>query len=194
MLPDNVLSSEYVPGDFIPPDDKRRTLTKAWQLGGAAIGDTSEGLQNRVWVCETDGFNINVYPETSAGDTVVITTDFSISEVSLAFDQNMRPVIAYVAGSMAKLYWYDSTAEANVTTELPGVISPMVALDDKRDSATNAGTSDVIFAYIKNGGFFYRQQRDRYTVERELAEVAPGRRIWRMGLGTGLRMLFEFEI
>jgi hypothetical protein len=83
----------------------------------------------------------------------------------------MRPVVAYIVGALCYLYWYDTTVDAFVTTQLGVARSPRVTHDDKRLRAEQ--TADVLVAYIKNDTLCYRQQRDRYTVERVLATGIP---------------------
>jgi hypothetical protein len=92
------------------------------------------------------------------------------TELSLAFDQNCRPVIAYVEAGTIKLYWFDTQAAAQTTTAFDGLgTSPMLCLDDKRTEA--ATSSDVLLAYLRDGYAYYRQQRDRYGIEYTLGRV-----------------------
>ena len=113
-----------------------------------------------------------------------------ITEIDLTFDQNMRPCVAFVSDSIPKLYWYDTKiGDFNITT-FSGILSPRVSLDDKRDF--NISNSDIIFAYIKNNGLYYRQQRERFTVEHLLKSYQNNhsKLLWRIGMGINNRFLF----
>lgn len=191
-LPLNQLSSTPVPSLFLAPDSRLRlSLLADYELGGVALFDASQGLMVQVWeVRVVSGTTIQVKPEAGATWTDV-TTDTAITEVALAFDQNMRPTVAYVAGGVAKLYWFDSLAVAFVTTFFAGASSPVVTMDDKR--ALEMTANDVLFFYIIAGTVYYRQQRDRYTIERSLGVVPAGAtRFKRWGMGDALRLQLEF--
>ena len=113
-----------------------------------------------------------------------------ITEIDLTFDQNMRPCVAFVSDSIPKLYWYDTKiGDFNIMT-FSGILSPRVSLDDKRDF--NISNSDIIFAYIKNNGLYYRQQRERFTVEHLLKSYQNNhsKLLWRIGMGINNRFLF----
>lgn len=80
------------------------------------------------------------------------------------------------------------------TTEYSGVYSPRLCLDDKREYQN--ASRDVLFFYIKTGTpekLCYRQQRERYTVERELVDVpANTLRLGRVGMAKTNRVQIEF--
>jgi len=120
----------------------------------------------------------------------------------------MRPAIAYVEDGTPKLNWYDTTIPGQTTTSYPGIVTPRVSLDDKR--MLQSQISDVIFAYIRSEGgqnrIFYRQQRDRYTIEydptedldpatraeyRAMVDESPG--LIKIGMNRQLRMQFMFR-
>ena len=115
-----------------------------------------------------------------------------ITEVDLAFDQNMRPVLAYVSGGIAKLYWYDTVSQSQVITDFPNAKNPRVSLDDKR--TFNTANSDVIFAYINNDQLCCRYQRERYGIEHVLHQLPPKTELVKIGMGTANRFLFDTMI
>lgn len=190
-LPLNEFSSPAVPGVFQAPDDRPRTsLLEDWELGGVALGDPSQGLQVQNWQARLSGDDIQVKPETGLVWSTVITVA-GVTELAFAFDQNMRPVVAYVAAGVAKMYWFDTVAAAFVTTTFAGASSPVVTMDDKRRSLVSL--SDVLLFYIRAGNVYYRQQRDRFTIERLLGAVPVGMtRFLRWGMSTTLRVQLEF--
>jgi hypothetical protein len=63
----------------------------------------------------------------------------------------------------------------------------MLTLDDKR--ALASATNDVILAYIRAGGLYYRQQRDRFAVEYVVGTgVGSSSRIVALGMGANMRL------
>jgi hypothetical protein len=99
----------------------------------------------------------------------------------------MNSSVAYIAGGNPSLYWYDTVPEEFVTTPYPGITTPFLTLDDKRPS--QLGTSDMLFFYLKAGKLYFRQQRDRFTIEYELTDVPSYiDRILAVGMGRNLRM------
>lgn len=158
--------------------------------GGIALNDPSEGLLYQPWLGVCDGVSITL----SAPNTAPVTwiTGAEISEFSFSFDQNMRPAVAYVEAGIAKLNWFDVAVNQQVTTVYDDTYrNPRMSLDDKHRLASD--TSDVIFAYLRGGSLYYRQQRDRYLTEYLLASGVQGR-LNRIGLNRQNRMQFELVI
>jgi hypothetical protein len=190
-LPDNALSSTPVASPLIAPDsDPRADFSEDYERAGVAVNDPTQGLDVKTWRGWTDGTSVFVAPLPTLSPVTTVVTGANITEVALSFDQNMEPTVAYVEGGMVKLRWYDSQAGSTVTTSWLGVRSPMLTLDDKR--ATAGSTSDIIFAYIRDGQARYRQQRDRYNVEYTLGPVpGPSSRLLRVGMGVNNRLQFK---
>jgi hypothetical protein len=107
----------------------------------------------------------------------------------------MRPAVAYMQGTVARLYWFDSFAAAQVTTDLdPGITSVFLSMDDKRAVASLLNTNDIILLYIRDRQLFYAQQRDRFRTPRVLASfTGTGTRILRAGMNTGGRFQIEID-
>lgn len=187
MMPDQVLSSTTIPGEFIHGDTLPFNPLVDYEPGGVALNDASQGLFGKLWTLQvvSDIFLL------SAADVspVALFTRAGTTECSLAFDQNMRPTIAFVAAGQATLWWYDSIAEAQVFTDLAaGVSNPRVTLDDKRPMQSEV--SDVILAYLRAGALYFRAQRDRYEVEYLLASGVQ-RSLRRISMNNKLRLQFE---
>ncbi|WP_444922937.1 hypothetical protein ACJJH9_12200 [Microbulbifer sp. DLAB2-AF] len=89
---------------------------------------------------------------------------------------------------MWKLYWYDSSQGAQITTDWPGIVTPKVSLDDAR--STQSAVSDVIFAYLKNGNLYHRLQRDRYGNEYLLASDVNSPGLIKIGMNWQFRFQF----
>lgn len=191
-LPDNRLSSEPVPGYFLGARAQIFPDYIDYMDGGVAIQDPSLGLDYQVWTAEivSDVIEGNIMLSAPTYPATSVYTGDDITEVSLAFDQNMNVCVAFVEAGVAKLLWYDTTVSEMVVTEIgSGVTHPRVALDDSREF--NRVNSDIILAYIKDGALYYRQQRDRYQIERQLSS-GPWIALKRIGMGSTLR--FQFQV
>jgi len=162
-----------------------------YEEGGIALNDASQGLQVQTWLLRLDdGGLFYIYPE-DGEETLLFTEELALS-CSLAFDQNMRPVVAYETAEDSRLRWFDTVANGIVTTTYAGARNPRLSMDDKRELATQLGTNDVIFAYLIGNSLRYRQQRDRYLVEYDLGESTRFRRLNNIGMGVNNRFNFQF--
>jgi hypothetical protein len=189
MLPDNVTSSIGFGGLFVSPDDRVTTPIVDYERGGIALLDTSQGLQVKNWRVYLEDVNVYVLGEGDPSPTLLFS-ESQITEISLAFDQNMRWSVGYIANGVLKLRWYDSTVSARVTTTFEAAVNPKMALDDKR--ALSVDTSDMILAYLRGSTLYYRQQRDRFLIERALrTDLFPGTKLKNIGMNKNLRMQFE---
>jgi len=189
MIPEERVSDPAVIGQtvgsfFLGP-------LKAIEWGGVALNDASQGINVKPWMIEY---------KLQTGDVVVSAPDVAetilfnrdgISQVSLAFDRNMQPVVAFVQLGQAKLYWFDPIEGDFVfwETELGAAKTPRVTHDDKRDG--QSGISDVILGYVVGSSLRYRQQRDRYEIERTL--LASGvRNLIHIGMNDHMRLQFSY--
>lgn len=196
-LPDNVLSAAEVPTRFFGARSGSTTSTIDYEDGGLALNDPSEGLLYQRWrarLFRAGEVDSSVWLDaTHIGEFEWLSVPY-MTEISFTFDANMRPAVVYVAAGQAYLNWYDTTIPGYVTTTLPaGVVTPRVAMDDKRYVGSNGyQLSDVILAYVRSGNLYYRQQRDRYQTERLLkVGVTP---LIRIGMSRGLRLQFMHEV
>lgn len=188
MLP-GTLTVNGPHGPFLPPDDLGYSRLLDFEDGGVALGDASQGLTGYVWEVSAHGDDIRVRRDAGA-----YTTLFSMPhayELALAFDQNMRPVVAVSTRTKdLHLYWYDPIAGAHVLTALGHGRSPRLTLDDKRPGADQY--NDVILGYVSGKVVKYRQQRDRFAAEYSVVSGIPGHaRLHQLGMGTNLRLQFK---
>lgn len=188
MLPLQSLSSRPIPGPYLPPDDRPYLPLEDYELGGIALRDPSQGLRVQVWTASMSGDDVMVTAPSVA--PTLLFTRAGITEIGLAFDQNMNPCIAFMAGDQMTLWWFDTLAHAQVFTDFDGN-SPRVCLDDKRE--TQNAASDIIFAYMRSGGLYFRAQRDRFGVEYFLTNIDPGFVFTKIGMNTVNRLQFAFE-
>lgn len=196
-LPDNVLSTAAVYAPFIGAAALPITPLRDFETGGIALNDASEGLQYQVWharvVRNVDtGLDDIIVGAESVADTVVYSgTD--ITQLSIAFDRNMRLHYAWVESGDCKLHWYDSVAEEMTTTNFGSTfITPRLTHDDKRE--LQSAKSDIIFAYLKGGDLCYRQQRDRFDTERVLKADTGSAGLIKIGMNTANRLQFMLQV
>jgi hypothetical protein len=123
--------------------------------------------------------------------TVVATGLGSVTDVSLAFDSNMQPVIAYLEDGVCKLRWFRLLINGFQTDAFAGCITPKCSTDDKRE--TQEGASDVIFSYVRAGNLYWRTQRDNYEIERLVGTCPPGWGLARTGMTSGFRFRWDLR-
>ena len=175
MIPGNTFTAIAIPGGFRPPNDLPYTPMRQIVWGGQAIGDGTKGRLVKYWEVYLDPTGINVKPVNGVNAfTLTGLTVSDITTVSLSFDSNMGVVIAYTVPTGANLYYFDSLTSQYTTKFFAGVNSCRLCVDDARYFYSSA--SDVIFAYTNAGNLYYRQQRDRYNIER-LIRATPNRLI-----------------
>lgn len=188
MMPENMLSTTPVPGDFLYPDNFEYHALRDYEWGGIGLQDPSLGLFVQVWVLSLDGADVVVEAPNTA-PTTLFTGD-GITELSLAFDHNMNPFVAFVQNGVARYWWFDTLTSNQVLSDLPiGSTNPRAAHDDKRYLERN--TSDIILAYVRAGSLYMRMQRERYTIEYELATgvLFP---LQKIGMSDKNRLQFQF--
>ena len=190
MLPNNnAISSIPMPEVFLNPDSFNRAPLLDYEQGGVAINDVSQGMQVINWSCYVaDGLS-DVYIKPGDGAQILLLTVPGVEELAISFDQLMRPVFAYKIAEQLYLYWFDSVVQQFVTTGFGIGRFPRLSLDDKR--TFNVSNSDVIFAYMRNDGLYYRLQRDRYTVEYTVETGIGNLSLVNIGMSRNLRMQFE---
>ena len=187
MLPDGVLSTTAFARMFAGYRRNYCSPTRDYEWGGIALNDPSGGLMYQRWRCRIYGDYVILDAEEVQPTAIYVGA--LLTECSIAFDQNMQPTLAVVEGGRAKLQWYDSGEGKQVVTVLDAdVITPRVSQDEKRQSQT--AYSDVILAYIRSGGLYYRQQRDRFKIE-YLLDAGPHTGINKIGMNVGGRLQFS---
>lgn len=194
MFPNHELSDVPHRAGFAYPvktlslEDKRR----AWEYGGVALNDTSQGLYVKLWegvlIDNGDTGTSDIYVRAPGVPLTLLFSAPGITEIDLAFDQNMNPFIAYMQAGVPKFYWYDPTVGGMVHTALPSGCSDLrCALDEKR--WFGVADSDIELAYVRGGSLYYREQRDRYQIER-LVQANVTRLIC---IGMNVQSRFQFR-
>jgi hypothetical protein len=187
MLPDGVLSTIPIPGLFLGSRMLFVSPTRDYEDGGIALNDPSQGLQYQRWRCRIFGDYVVLDAEEVLPQVIFVGAE--LTECSIAFDQSMRPALAVVEAGQAKLQWFDSSVGEQVITFLdPDVVTPRVTLDDKRPGQIS--NSDIILAYVRLGGLYYRQQSDRFLIEYFL-DAGPHTGINKIGMNKHFRLQFS---
>lgn len=190
-LPGNVLSQDITPAAFEPPRDIWKVPTHDYARGGVALADPSQGLSVKNWHAFLNEARTQILVEADGVSPTLVTSDIDITEISLTFDTQMRPFVAYVAGGIAKYYWFDPLVPGFVTTSLPaGSTNPRCSIDDIRPQ--QSANADIILAYMRDGSLMMRMQRDRYLIEYELDMYMGSAELIQIGMNRGGR--FQFQV
>lgn len=199
LLDQKCASSVAVPAYFLRPDERAREengLLVDHEYGGAAIQDPSQGLLVKVWKLWVEGEDVRIAPAATLGAAQTLFSAPDIAEVTLAFDNNMMPVVAYMQDGELKLRWFDlsRTPPAYVIDNLgPGIATPYLTFDDKRPQFI--GESDVMLFYVRDRKVWVRLLRDRWLTEYEWADIPDhAGRILAAGMSRGNRMQLKFAV
>lgn len=199
LEPHKLESSTACPAYFLRPDDRAREeqgLLVDYEYGGVAIQDPSQGLRVRIWKLWVDVEDVRIAPLDALGGAVTLFSGAGITEVTLSFDNNMMPVIAYLQNDDLKLRWFDlsQSPPQYVTNNFgPGIATPYLAFDDKRPQFI--GTSDVMLFYVRDRKVWVRLLRERWTVEYDWADIPDhAGRILAAGMSRGNRMQLKFAV
>ncbi|OYT14564.1 MAG: hypothetical protein B7C24_17635, partial [Bacteroidetes bacterium 4572_77] len=153
MLPDIVLSTESNFSQISGGRGRSGLLTIDYDDGGIDVQDTSEGLLYQIWTARISDDKTEILLSADNKAEYTFVTGVNITEVSLTFDQNMNPCVAYVENEISKFYWYDASIPAYDTIIIDGT-TPKIFLDDKRVSQSD--NSDILMFYLRNGNLYHR--------------------------------------
>lgn len=186
MLPSDSWSSDPQPSEFLAPHNADRVdPLVAQDMGPIAVNDVTQGLRARLWTATCDGSAVTLVGH---GE---LFSDTEITQISLTFDQAGKPFVAYAAGGMVKIWWFDPIASANVVTEIAIGDQPFAHLDERRPELVSI--SDVIILYRAAGALRYRKQRDRFLVEQSTPiSSASNLSIRAFGMSTGGRLQVKY--
>lgn len=182
MIPENTLSSQPVFCEFMTPARNDQLID--YEMGGDELNKPSASY-SELWKCFYENGHIKI----SDNENIHILLKIAdVVALTFAFDLNMRPIVAYSTKSSSFLNWYDTSAGAQVTTELGKDFSFLqLSLDDNRSS--QSASADVIFAYIRNHKLYMRIQRERFQIEHELTQA---KRLIQIGMMKNNRFGFAY--
>lgn len=188
-IPLNTFTVIPVHSQFMAPASDAYQAMIMRATGGTAIGDGSAGREIQLWTVKYEGTNINVYNALGVlSFTMVIP---GVTSVCLAFDSNMAVTICYTKSDGSYLYFFNSQSGQFETLFLIGVGACRVAVD--KTSLFFNTNSDVLFVYSKAGVLYWRQQRDRYTIERTVGPITAGQTLRRVGPNVENRLQIEMS-
>jgi hypothetical protein len=181
------------PGGYLPPDDLDITSTLIErEAGGVSLSDPSEGIDSYTWQCSyvPASGTIALKNLDTAITYVILTGIMNLTDLSFAFDANMRPAIGYRDNiGVSNLYYYNSVTEAYDTiTFAAGSGAPRLCHDDKRSTMVLSNITDVLVFYVRGTTMYYRIQRERYVTEHAIVTVTSGTEIKKVGMSEGLRL------
>jgi hypothetical protein len=185
----NRMSTEPIPGAYLPPDDIAHDLLEDYEAGTIALSDPSGGQRYQTWILTYSDPVFTLTPQT-VGPAVPVLSAAGAVQIGVAFDQNGRETICYNTATNGFLYWWDSSVPGFVTTDLGTEVQSLaLTLDDKRNRQTQA--NDILLWYTLPGAedfdLFVRYQRTRYTEEHPMWE-ATLQRIIQVGMNDGTRV------
>lgn len=159
-----------------------------YERGGVALNDSSQGLDVATWHIALDESDAMLRKEDGAA--VKLFSRVGADNIGLAFDQNMRPVVSFSQAGSIYIWWFDPVQGAVVFTNLTTGENPRITLDDHR--MQQVGNSDVILAYQRGQALYYRQQRERFSVERLLSSDSVDA-LDAIGMSTQWRLQLRFR-
>lgn len=188
MLPgDGTLIDPSLHSDFLWPMRSQSDLLTDYEMGGMQFQHADGALDAQLWTLTYADPDVKLTSENGADITLFSRS--GITELALAFDQNMNAFVAFVENGQAKFWWYDTTTSAMTFSDLPAdAVTPRSCLDDHTRAFRD--TSDIILAYVRDGDLYYRQQRDRYATE-YLLRTSAGTKLAAIGMNKGLRLQFQ---
>lgn len=195
MLPSNSLSFPTAPSGFDYPvkTPLPEDLLQGWEFGGTALQDPNDGLLVKVWrafLVINDSTSVGtIFVEAPNVPAFEVLNGLGITDVDIAFDQNMNLFLCYTQLSVIKYYWYDATIPGYTISSLPaGCRSPRCCLDEHREF--NITNSDILLGYMNaSNELCVRYQRDRYLIEYVLAGPFLESLIY-IGMNRGMRVQF----
>lgn len=177
-------------------DNFQRTTSKLkydLEQGGVALNDASQGLTAKPWKAYYKNNKVYIHPTDDPLAAVELFEANRVSEITLSFDFNMQPIVAYMQNDILKLWWHDGTVNQKVILEFPGNKSPLLVFDERRPKHTTI--ADVLLFYVRDNKIYCRQMRDRFLQEYIwLEESEPIQRILSAGMNAGYRMQLTYSL
>lgn len=201
MFPGNRLSTPTpIYNTYQGPANNPATNLLSYSRGGIAIQDGTQGLDIQDWMLQVipNGLNGDFYASSPNTPPTFIFSKVNVTWARLAFDQNMDFFISYVDATGPHYYWFDPVVHNYQFVNLVSTVTtPCCIMDDRRTQATQAGSNDIVLAYINNNNLAMRLQRDRYGTEYILMtnvnNIIANPTLWQIGMNTKWRLQFEIH-
>lgn len=191
MIPTNSLSSVTITSNLIGSKKKRFNIIEDYESGDIALNTVSNGLMFQEWkMWIENNSNILLKPDNQELP-ILIYSGADIDYITFTFDKNMNLIYLYRESGVWKFNWFDTSTNNKTITEYSNEYSDFqLIFDDKRSEVSNS--DDVLLFYVKNKNLYYRQQRDRYTIEYLLKENITGR-LCNVCMGANNRLHMKFD-
>ncbi|AXH72060.1 MAG: tail fiber protein [Podoviridae sp. ctda_1] len=184
-------STSPVRSDWVEKQNQRNNPLVDWEMGGAVLNTPLPDRYTHNWRLWSDGTSVFINRD-DLSDTQTIFSGAGITSVSLAFDQVMRPHVAYMEQGQAKFRYWDTIDNAFKVMLLPvDAKYPRCASDDKREFFL--GLDDVFVAYMKEDNLFIRFQRDRFAQEILFAPSTGKKMLVQIGMNNQNRVQFRLS-
>lgn len=167
MIPLESFTPAPVVRAFIDPYGRPYDPAIGWSPGGINLNNGAQGREVQLWYATFNATHILIHKEFGGLQSSIAIP--GVQAVSLAFDSNMQPTLAYKDAGGQRLRFFDAAVSDFTTITQAAATSGLVALDDIRDA--NSENSDVIWGYTRDGNLYYRVQRERYITERLVGPV-----------------------
>ncbi|MCU8036937.1 hypothetical protein ACRN98_22005 [Shewanella oncorhynchi] len=138
------------------------------ELGPIELNNSGGSIKEFWWLFNFNGTSVtasryNHFANEFDDQQIIFYVD-NVKRLSATFDQLGRPMVFYetVLGEL-RLYWFDPVNVENTTTVFGDGSYPFSTFDIRWDTS-NARSDNMLF-YIRDGGIYYRLQRDRYSIE-----------------------------
>lgn len=198
MIPNKSLSTQVVYSPYLASGITPQSELVDYEMGGINLSDTSEGLWYQKWTATLKGEvgkpGTEVWISAPNHPESLLLEQDNLTRVSLSFDQNMHPCLAYEQAGNAYFWWYNAGSAEYQTLALPETASsPYCTLDDKREIPLLLGITDILLLYVNNDSLCYRQQRDTYDTEyillTNLSEKLSNPSIRGVAMNEGFRIM-----
>lgn len=175
---------------FVEDQNRRSAPLIDYEMGSVVLNQPAADRSTHLWRAYSDGSSVWV-TRNDVDEPTLVFTGSEITQIALAFDQSMRPHIAYVEGGISKFYFYETlTAQFSVMV-LQDATYPRTCSDDKRSFFL--GQDDVILGYMKGDSLYLRFQRERFLVEHLFAANTGKTVLIQMGMSNANRMQFRLN-
>lgn len=158
-------------------------------LGPSNINEGEAGLDVNWWLFEreSDGW-IKLYKFIDGEPVFVqdLMQQLNVKELSGGFNQNGDPLVFFNSDGTLYLWWFDPVVEGYALTSIGEGSNPKATFDLRYE--TGNATSDVLLFYVRAGACYYRQQRDRYTIEHPTPAVSGAHKILAVDMTVDYRL------
>lgn len=191
---------DFLFGDlsFPKPD-----VIKDREIGGVAIGDSSQGMAVRLWGLTYDGpsgqiFLATLTPDglTPNGPQIPIFAVTNATRLGFTFDANMRPCLCWedILTSQVFLRYFDTLSSNFVVFNITGARSALLTHDVKDFVPHQLGMTDAVLFYINAANqLSLRIQRERFQTEHRCAQLSGTPKLVACGLSSGNRIKIKMK-